>query len=140
MSLSREEMMQVMSYADGELEGAALARAEALVGANDEAAQLVRELRTLGDCVRVVEEERKLERAPIDVAGDVMSAIEKSKVVPIGSFAERRRNAFVAGAITAVIAAAAGWFLVVRGNEALPGGSGAVAAQASATPVVTAPV
>ncbi|MEO8796573.1 MAG: hypothetical protein ABI551_01700 [Polyangiaceae bacterium] len=140
MSLSREEMMQVMSYADGELEGASLARAEALVDSSDDAALLVRELRTLGDCVRIVETERSLQRPPLDIVTAVMADLDR-RTAPVGSLAERRRNAIIVGTFTGMLALAAGWFLVVHNTTDRATGD-ALAANAGATPAVatTAPL
>lgn len=134
MSLSREEMMQVMSYADGELEGASLARAEALVDSNDDAALLVRELRALGDCVRIVETERTLQRPPLDIVTGVMAELDR-RVSPVGSLAERRRNAILVGTFTGVLALAAGWFLVV--HNASVGSTGDSVAANAGVPAVT---
>lgn len=131
MSLSREKMMKVMSYVDGELEGEARDQVEALIEMDDEASQLVLELRTLGDCVRVVHGERKLEKDPGAIADDVMRELEK-RVAPIGSLAERRRNAAITAVITGAMAIAAGWFLIVK-----TGDHADVSAQANPTQAVT---
>ena len=131
MSLSREKMMKVMSYVDGELEGEARDQVEALIEMDDEASQLVLELRTLGDCVRVVHGDRKLEKNPDEIANDVMRELEK-RVAPIGSLAERRRNAAITAVITGAMAIAAGWFLLVK-----TGDHSDVSAQANPTQAVT---
>ena len=133
MSLSREHMMQVMSYVDGELEGDALDKAETLLASNDEASQLAIELRNLGECVRIVHTDRKLDKNPDDIADDVMNELER-RLAPVGSLAERRRNAALTAMITGAMAIAAGWFLFVRGQS-----SGNLNAQANPTPTVTLP-
>ncbi|MGH7280089.1 MAG: anti-sigma factor family protein [Polyangiaceae bacterium] len=134
MSLSRENMMQVMSYVDGELSGEALDKVEALLASDDEASQLAIELRTLGECVRVVHTDRKLEKNPDEIADDVMRELEK-RLAPIGSLAERRRNAAITAAISCAIAVAAGWFLFVKA-----GADGYdTSAQSNPPPAVTQP-
>ncbi len=52
MSLTEQQMMDVMALADGELEGDALARTQKLVEENAEAKELVASLGALGDGVR----------------------------------------------------------------------------------------
>lgn len=116
MSLSKEHMLQVMSYVDGELEGEALDKVESLLASDADAAQLAAELRTLGDCVRVVHTDRELAKRPDEIADDVMAELDK-RLAPIGSLAERRRNAFVAGAVCAGLAMAAGWLLFFQGQN-----------------------
>ena len=50
--LSHEAMMDLMAYADGELEGEALARIEALLQSNEAARNIVSAMGDLGDVVR----------------------------------------------------------------------------------------
>ncbi len=117
MTLSREAMLDVMAYVDGELEGEALDRTESLLASDKDAARLALELRTLGDCVRVIQTDRALgpdAKNPDEIADDVMKALDKN-VVPLAPLAVRRRNAMIAGSISTVFLAAAVWFLVFRG-------------------------
>ena len=135
MSLSRETMMKVMSYVDGELEGEARDKVEALLAMDDEASQLAMELRTLGECVRVVHGERKLEKDPGAIADDVMQELER-RTAPVGSLAQRRRNAAITAAITGAMAIAAGWFLFTTNPKPTQEN---LNAQANPTQVVTPP-
>jgi anti-sigma factor RsiW len=140
MSLSREAMLDVMAYVDGELDGDALDRTEALLASDEDAARLALELRTLGDCVRVVQTDRSQSKNPDEIADDVMKALDKN-VVPVASLADRRRNAIVVGTISGALAIAAAWFLLSHNAQApLPGEPvNQPVAQASAQPAVQLP-
>jgi anti-sigma factor RsiW len=137
MSLSREAMLDVMAYVDGELDGDALDRTEALLASDEDAARLALELRTLGDCVRVVQTDRALSKNPDEIADDVMKALDKNVVVPIAPVAIRRRNAIIAGTISSALAIAAAWFLLA--HNGVPAATTDIAqqpvAQATANPV-----
>ncbi len=52
MTLPRDTMLELMAYADGELDGEAHARVEALVASNEEARRVVLALDDLGEWVR----------------------------------------------------------------------------------------
>lgn len=137
MSLSREAMLDVMAYVDGELDGEALDRTEALLASDEDAARLALELRTLGDCVRVVQTDRALgpdAKNPDQIADDVMKALDKN-VVPIGSLAARRRNAIIAGSISTVLGVAAAWFLIIHAPSQNPEASVAQATVQTAKPI-----
>jgi anti-sigma factor RsiW len=131
MSLSAETMLELMAYADGELEGDDLARIETLLASDPDAERVVSSMQTLGDCVRVTEGERRIPKIVDRIADDVMSKIEAEKarraVVPLAPRPIRVRNAIVAGSISAAIAIAAGWAMFVRPADDLP------------TPVAVAP-
>src|SRR6185312_14724815 len=73
-TLSREAMIELMAYADGELDGDALARAEQLVRSDDEARRLVDAMRGIGEVVRELPEAHASERAS-GIADDVMARI-----------------------------------------------------------------
>jgi hypothetical protein len=136
MSLSREAMLDVMAYVDGELSGEALDRTEALLASDEDAARLALELRTLGDCVRVVHTDRAQAQNPDEIADDVMKALDKN-VVPIASLAARRRNAIITGSISAVLGIAAAWFLIVHAPSQNPDAAVAQAsAQTTAKPMI----
>jgi len=117
VNLSRDAMLEVMAYVDGELEGEALDRVESLLATDEDASRLALELRTLGDCVRVIQTDRDATKNPDQIADDVMAAIDKN-VVAIAPLAIRRRNAYIAGSFSAVLAVAAVWMLFFRGGPA----------------------
>ena len=129
MSLSREAMLEVMAYVDGELDGEALDRVESLLASDEDASRLALELRTLGDCVRVVQADRATSKKPDEIADDVMKALG-ANVVSLAPLAVRRRNAVMAGVISTGFAAAAVWLLFFRSAAQLPE---MPVAQASAT-------
>jgi anti-sigma factor RsiW len=118
MSLSREAMLDVMAYVDGELDGDALDRTENLLASDEDAARLALELRTLGDCVRVVQTDRALAKNPDEIADDVMKVLDK-KVAVVVPLEVRRRNAIVVGSISTAFAIAAAWFLLAH-NDGVP--------------------
>jgi hypothetical protein len=136
MSLSREAMLDVMAYVDGELEGDALDRTESLLASDDDAARLALELRTLGDCVRIIQTDRAQGQDPDQIADDVMKALDK-KVVAIAPLAVRRRNAIIIGSFSTAFAIAAAWFLLAHNDGvSLPGApENHPVAQASAPPI-----
>src|SRR5450432_808668 len=110
-------MLDVMAYVDGELDGEALDRIESLLATDEEASRLALELRTLGDCVRVIQTDRALAagaKNPDEIADDVMKAIGNN-VVQLAPLAIRRRNAMIAGGVSTVLALAAGWLMFFNG-------------------------
>jgi hypothetical protein len=141
MSLSREAMLDVMAYVDGELSGDALDRTESLLASDEDAARLALELRTLGDCVRVIQTDRARSKNPDEIADDVMNALDK-KVAVVVPIAIRRRNAMIVGSFSTAFAIAAAWFLLAHNNGTpLPGAPETQpVAQASAQPTIPVPV
>jgi len=139
VTLSRESMLEVMAYVDGELDGEALDRVESLLATDKDASRLALELRTLGDCVRVIQSDRALgpgAKNPNEIADDVMKALGNN-VVPIAPLAIRRRNAMIAGGISTVIGLAAAWFLIFQTqNPPNSPPDDEPVAQASVTPVI----
>lgn len=141
MSLSREAMLDVMAYVDGELDGDALDRTESLLASDEDAARLALELRTLGDCVRVIQTDRAASKNPDEIADDVMKALDK-KVAVVVPLEVRRRNAIIVGSISTAFAIAAAWFLLMHNGTGIPipGAPEAHAvAQASAQPTTPVP-
>jgi anti-sigma factor RsiW len=135
MSLPKETMIELMQYADGDLDAAARARVEAFLRANEEARGVVEAIETLGLVVREGASER-LDRsaAAFDVADGVMAAIaataQATKVAPIGR--PRRSWSGAAPAAIVVLALAAGVVFFFR--------SKALAPVAKEEPVSPAPV
>ncbi|MEO7113251.1 MAG: hypothetical protein ABI183_22620 [Polyangiaceae bacterium] len=139
MSLSHETMLDVMAYVDGELEGDALDRTESLLASDEDASRLALELRTLGDCVRIIQTDRAQGRNPDEIADDVMKALDK-KIVAIAPLATRRRNAIIVGSISTAFAIAAAWFLLVNNDSPLPGAPlPQTVAQVSVQPPIAVP-
>lgn len=78
MSLSHETMLELMQYADGELEGDARARIEALLRTSQEARGVVDAMGTLGEVVREGVEGRAAASTAADgIADGVMAAIAR---------------------------------------------------------------
>ena len=121
MSLGEEAMLDLMAYADGELDGEARERIEALVAKDPEAARMLEELRTLSACIQVSEKQRRVPKSVDHIVDSVMEnlprrpepAVFEPKVV-------RMKRAVAAGAVSAALALAAGWFMFFRGPQHLP--------------------
>jgi hypothetical protein len=132
MSLSHDTMLELMQYADGELEGEARARVEALIRSSPEARGVVDAMGVLGDVVRDGVDDRVGNGRPADgIAQSVMAAIAlgahigvapASQLAPsttrgaVVSIAGRapRRQVGVVGVLFGVIAVAAGLALFLR--------------------------
>jgi anti-sigma factor RsiW len=141
--LSKESMLELMAYADGELDGDDLTRIEMLIASNPEAERVVSSMHTLGDCLRVTEGERRIPKIVDRIADDVMAVVAtaakaakaRQVVVPLAPRPVRVRNAIVAGTVSAAIAVAAGWSMFVQAPEPVPAAPLAIAVTA---PPVTA--
>lgn len=122
MTLSSEQMMDLMAFADGELEGADRDRMEALIASDSEAAEFVGQLATLGECVRRLEEERAPDGVATGIADAVMARVaEEPNVHDLAAErATRRVRALMAGTASLILAAAAGWLLFFRQPEEVP--------------------
>ena len=118
MSLSQEAMMDLMAYADGELEGDADARARvrAMIETTPEAAQFVHELATLGEVVRVVQGSRRTPKTVDFIADDVMKQIARQPRLVVNNDPPgvRMKRAIAAGSVSVVLAMAAAWLLFVQ--------------------------
>jgi hypothetical protein len=126
MSLSREAMMELMAYADGELsdDAAALARIEALVQSSDEARRIVEAMQGLGEVVRELPEAHRADGGVADgIADGVMAKIGDAAIAPVVSLSQRRAigRAHYATAAAAALALAAGVALYLRSNEPASG-------------------
>lgn len=82
MSLTSENMLVLMAYADGELEGDERLAAEKLLATEPDAVRFVEQVAGLGDLVELGHEDRSAETiAKFDVADSVMSRITLTKDV-----------------------------------------------------------
>jgi anti-sigma factor RsiW len=108
MSLSSENMLKLMAYADGELEGAELTEAEGLLTREPDAARFVEQLGGLGELVALGHEERSGKAiAAFDVADTVMALAKEAKatgtVTSIGAARDARKAAAAASGQTAKV-------------------------------------
>jgi anti-sigma factor RsiW len=143
-TLSRETMLDLMQYADGELDGDARARVEELLATSAEARGVVEAMGTLGDIVRHGVEERASASAAADaIADSVMAGIAReapaqvarehaprAQVVPLARPARLSRPV-VASAVISVLALAAGVVLFVRSEGSSRSAKGYYAAAAA---------
>lgn len=109
MTLSAKQALEVMAWADGELEGAEAARVEAFVLGSAEAEELARSVGALGDFVRA-----SAAAPDVDVAAEVMrrafpSDLERARL-------KRGVRARVAAAAATLAALAAGFVLYHRAH------------------------
>jgi hypothetical protein len=74
-TLSRDAMLELMAYADGELEGADLARVEALVASSDEARRIVQSMGGVAEWVRVADAESPRREATHRMADGIAVAV-----------------------------------------------------------------
>ena len=131
-SLSSEQMLELMAYVDGELEGAERTKVEGWLASNVDAARFVDELAGLGDLVTLGHEASADAKAvaSFDIVDAVMAAVEKegakakteeaAKAAPapvISLEARRQKNLKVGGAVAAALALAASVFVMVRNKE-----------------------
>jgi len=115
MSLSQQQMLDVMAYADGELGGDDEARVRALLDESADAKELYASLQAIGDGVRRAAE-------PIDSDVDVADAVMR-RIQPndLDKARIRRTNRVRMGVVAAsLVAIAAGVAFYVRQNGAGP--------------------
>lgn len=110
MSLSRETMMELMAFADGELEGADLVRIERLVAENGEARSVVDAMRSPAIGAFLEGEMTQRAAAADGIAGAVMA-----KLPARGP--SRGRAPAVVISIGAALALAAGVALILRSES-----------------------
>jgi anti-sigma factor RsiW len=140
MTLSRETMMDLMAYADGELADEELARVEALLARSDEARRVVSAIESpaIGAWLEASTTERAEAAKASGIADAVMLRVAAEASKPSGGavVSMRRRNAVLAVAAGALALAAAG-LLYVKSRTA-PAGT-VVAQVATQHPTETAP-
>lgn len=134
--ISKDRMLELMAYADGELVGAEREKVARWLATDADAARFVNDVANLGELVKLGYEGRSEAKAiaSFDIADAVMAAVEKEKdedeekaeprqaaVVPIEVARARagkdRRALKVGGAVAAALALAASVFLVHRNTE-----------------------
>jgi anti-sigma factor RsiW len=150
MSLSQDTMLELMAYADGELDGEALVRTEALVQSNEEARRIVLAMGSLGDVVR-----EGLDARPELVKADaiVHGVMRKINAEPTARMRKPRSSASIApnerrffgssqtrviGVIAGGLAMAAAAFFVLRSAPTDVTGDG-TGAHATAASSITSP-
>jgi hypothetical protein len=127
VSFSQEQMLELMAFADGELEGDARRHVEELLRESEEARRVVAAMGTLGEVVRAGAESRAGAIAVADgIADGVMAALKRAPLAQdpgrkVVSLAEARRSrGGVTAAIVAALAVAAGAVFAVRGKAPVP--------------------
>jgi hypothetical protein len=112
MSLSEQTMLDLMAYADGELDGSANKRIEKLVARDAEARKVLDAMQTLTECVQISSADRP---APaFDVDGIVDSVMKTVSTLPVPKDEERPIRLLRAGTaavVSALIAIAASYAL-----------------------------
>ena len=129
MSLSSDNMMKLMAYADGELEGKELEEAHKLLATEGDAARFVEQIASLGGILERGHEARSGKTiAAFDVADAVMARVkdekvaDRPKVVAIGSASRTRdgarekrgTNIKLVGGVAAALALAASIFIFTQ--------------------------
>lgn len=168
MSLSSENMMKLMAYADGELEGDQAKEAEKLLATDPESLRFVENIAGLGNIVAMGHGARSGKAiAKFDIADEVMDAVkadtlgvktEPARVVSMSAAREKRANAEagksvqkksgngassplirVAGGIAAALALAASVFVFTQNrNDETPMAKAPVATPALQSPDLSA--
>ncbi len=133
MTLAEKEMLDVMAYADGELEADEAARVEGMVTASVEARELLASIRALGEGVRAAAPTGSA--ASLEITDEIMgrlvpNELDRARLKRHG----RVRMAFVAASVAAIAAAV---FLYVRQGAETPQQA---TNQGPAVPVATAPL
>jgi hypothetical protein len=149
MSLSWQEKLELMAFADGELEGEAEARVEALLGASAEARTVVAAIRAAGIDRWLGEAIEQRSETADGIADVVMARLDAGPAArgagmtdgrgavgrPVGPWSPRNRVRVVVFGGAALVAAAAAVALVVRGRP--DGRSTVVATTAAPAPQAT---
>jgi len=129
LGLSEEEMLDVMAYVDGELEGEAAAKVEALLESSAEARELRASFGALSERVK------EIARTPsIDVTKVVMAKIKPNELDRRRIEKQSKSRVLFVGATLVALAAAV--FLYVRQGDT-PGGGGAGAGTVATAPTET---
>ncbi len=130
MTLTEEEMLDVMAYVDGELEGEAAAKVEALLESSAEARELRASFGALSERVK------EIARTPsIDVTKSVMAKIKPNELDRRRIEKQSRSRVLFVGATLVALAAAV--FLYVRHGDPPSGGGGAGTGTAATAPTET---
>ncbi len=113
MTLEQEQMMDVMAYADGELEGEDLARVEKLLESSADAKELLASLAAIGDGVRTAH----LVGA-IDVRDAVMAKVTPNDLDKARIKRTARTRMAVVGAAFVALAAGVMFYMRDANNDA----------------------
>jgi hypothetical protein len=128
VSLSHETILELMSLADGELEGAEKERVEQLVAASDEARRVVESMRRaeVGNWVAKAMDDRAVAGGADGIADAVMAAVDKERVrgnvASLGNARARRltRMQVTATVGAGLLALAAAVALYVHSGSEIP--------------------
>jgi hypothetical protein len=122
MSLSRENLLELMALADGELEGEARTRAEALLAKDPEAQRALEALQAgaVGEWVARFAEDGAVKAGADSIADAVMANVAASRA-PTKLDAARARRRNVAAVAALAVAMAAGVAAYVRSDKTPPG-------------------
>jgi anti-sigma-K factor RskA len=143
MSLSSENMMKLMAYADGELEGDERLEAEKLLATDPDSVRFVEQLGGLGELVELGYAAKAGKTvAKFDIADSVMTlakpAAKVSSLAAAREKSEKKKSgggAKVGVAIVAVLALAASVFLVAQHrNDETPMAKGPAVRETAAQP------
>jgi len=126
MSLTSDNMLKLMAYADGELEGAELEEAQKLLANDPDSVRFVEQIAGLGEIVAQGHQAAAGKTvAKFDIADSVMASLgkESGKVTSIGAARAKKtgsNNVKVGAGIAAALALAASFFLFTqhRSDEA----------------------
>ncbi len=134
MSLSKEELLLLMAYVDGEVEDGEMPEARALLARSDAARQIVDQHSAVGEWVRASAERHAVAARADDIADAVMAEVRelgKSKVTSLDrerTKGARSRNRVMAfAALCAVAAGVSLFYLLPQGSGPRSGSNGAPA-------------
>ncbi len=127
MSLSKQLMLDLLAYADGELDGDAKRRIESILAKDEEAREIVAAASVLGEGVRFAEDARVLPHAADTIVDGVMARVANEEIGFLDETNEpkvvRLKRAAPVAAVSFALAMAAGWFLFFRGPAVTPEGN-----------------
>jgi anti-sigma factor RsiW len=123
MSLSSDNMLKLMAYADGELEGDELEEAQKLLATDPDSVRFVEQIAGLGDFVQLGHEAKSAKTiAKFDVTDAVMASVKDAKpvaakVVSLAGAREKKKENSglkIGGGIAAALALAASIFIFAQ--------------------------
>jgi anti-sigma factor RsiW len=135
MSLSKEALLELMAYADGELEGEDAQRVEALLATDEEARTFVASLAPVGEWVARAEEEHAVASGADSIASAVMEKIDAGRrPVSLDDARRKRLRERITWVVAGVVAVAAGVAVYLRSEV-----PGAAPGPVAVTPPAKAP-
>jgi hypothetical protein len=117
VSLSKDDLLQLMAYADGELDEGEIPGVLALLEKSDEARRILEQHSAVGEWVRASGEEHAVAARADDIAGNVMDRIAQlrgANVTPLDSrtkSARTRERVMAFGVVCAAAAAVSLFYL-----------------------------